>query len=269
MTANRTTATSRDGTPIAFWREGQGLPLLLVHGATADHTTTWRFVQPLLAEHFTVFTMDRRGRGSSGDSPGYSLQREAEDIAAVVGEIGAPVHVLGHSFGGLCAIEAALLTPAISRLILYEGVPLDGSEGYAPGIIDRLESLLEAGETERMLETVFREVVGMPAGELELLRSQREAWAVRLSNARTLPREMRTEQGYVFEPSRFREMRAPTLLLVGAESPRRELINARGVAAALPDARIVMLEGQQHVATYSAPELLVARILEFLNEATG
>lgn len=121
------TVISKDGTRIAFWRSGSGPPLLLVHGATADHTTTWRFVLPELEQHFAVYAMDRRARGSSGDTLPYDLQREAEDVVAVVESIGEPVNLLGHSYGGLCAIEAALLTENLRRLILYEGVPLRGS----------------------------------------------------------------------------------------------------------------------------------------------
>src|SRR5687768_3496627 len=94
------TITSRDGTRIAVWRSGNGPPLLLVHGATHDHTTAWRFVVPQLEWHFTVYAMDRRGRGGSGDSPAYELQREAEDVAAVIDSIDKPVNVLGHSYGG-------------------------------------------------------------------------------------------------------------------------------------------------------------------------
>src|SRR5688572_24264216 len=99
------TVSSRDGTRIAVWRSGHGPPLLLVHGATADHTTTWRSVRSTLEQRFTVFAMDRRGRGGSGDSSAYDLQREAEDVAAVIDFIGEPTAVLGHSYGGLCAIE--------------------------------------------------------------------------------------------------------------------------------------------------------------------
>jgi len=136
--------TSRDGTPIAFWRSGHGPPLLLVHGATADHTTTWRFVLSALEDRFTVCAMDRRGRGGSGDSPTYELAREAEDVAAVVDALGQPVNLLGHSYGALCAIEGALCTAGVQRLVLYEGVPLRGANLYPPGVIERLEIMLEA-----------------------------------------------------------------------------------------------------------------------------
>jgi pimeloyl-ACP methyl ester carboxylesterase len=260
------TVVSNDGTRIAFWRSGEGPPLLLVHGATADHTTTWRFVLTELERRFTVYRMDRRGRGGSGDSSAYGLQREAEDVAVVLDSVGEPVNLLGHSYGGLCALEAALLTTRLRRLILYEGVPLRGAELYGPGVADRLEKLLEAGDVEGMLAAMYREVVEMPPGEIELLRSQKDAWAVRLRNAPTLPRELRAEQGYTFEPERFRSMRSPTLLLVGEDSPPRESKNASGVAAALPDARVVVLPGQQHAAMYTAPEIFVREVVRFLEE---
>ncbi len=113
---------------------------------------------------------------------------------------------------------------------------------------------------------MFREVVEMPPEEIELLRSQRDAWAVRLANAPSMPRELRAEQRYTFEPERFRDMRTPTLLLVGGDSPPRELENAKGVAAALPDARVVILPGQQHAAMHTAPEVFVSEVVQFLEE---
>jgi pimeloyl-ACP methyl ester carboxylesterase len=263
------TVTSRDGTRIAIWRSGGGPPLLLVHGATADHTTTWRFVRAEFERRFTVYAMDRRGRGGSGDAPAYELQREAEDLAAVVDTIadgGEAVNLLGHSYGALCALEAALLTPNLRRLILYEGVPLRGADNYRPGQIDRLEALLAAGDVEGMLVAMFRELLEMPAAEFEQLRSVREAWAVRLANAPTLPREIRAEERYTFSPERFRGMRTPTLLLVGGDSPPRESRNAQGVADALPDARVLVLPGQQHAAMYTAPAVFVREVARFLEE---
>lgn len=262
------TVTSPDGTPIAYWRSGSGPPLLLVHGATAAHDTTWRIVGPLLAERHTVHAMDRRGRGGSGDTAPYHLQREAEDVAAVVDAValatGGPVDVLGHSYGGLSALEAALLTPHIGRLILYESVPLRGAGLYPPGIAERLEALLEAGDVEGALVTMYRDLVEMPPEEIEMLRAQRDAWETRLANVPSMPRELRAEQAYVFLPERFRAMRAPTLLLVGEDSPPREHDNARGVAAGLRDARVTILPGQQHAAMYMAPDLFVAEVLRFL-----
>jgi pimeloyl-ACP methyl ester carboxylesterase len=115
--------TSPDGTVIGFRRSGAGQPLVLVHGATADHMR-WSPILPHFEQHFTVYAMDRRGRGSSSDSPDYDFKREAEDVAAVVEaaceQVGEPVNLLGHSYGALCSLEAALLSDKVKRLILYE-----------------------------------------------------------------------------------------------------------------------------------------------------
>src|SRR5918994_4256030 len=101
--------TSLDGTPIAYWRSGEGPPLVLVHGTSADHSR-WAPVLPAFEERFTVYAVDRRGRGESGDSEDYSIEREFEDVAAVVDSIEAPVNLLGHSYGAVCSLEAALIT---------------------------------------------------------------------------------------------------------------------------------------------------------------
>ena len=219
---------------------------------------------PTLARRFTVLAMDRRGRGGSGDAPAYDLAREAEDVAAVVDTAGEPVDVLGHSHGALCALEAALLTRRVRRLILYEGVPRRGRDDVEAHWIDRLQLLLDAGDVEGVLVTMLRELVGMPADEVATLRSQTDAWAVRIANARTIPRELRAYERYAFDRGRFSDMRAPALLLVGEASPARELENANAVARALPDARVAVLPGQQHIAMHTAPELFVDAVLDFL-----
>ena len=258
------TVTSRDGTRIAYWCSGNGAPLLLVHGSTADHSTTWRRVLAGLERRFTVCAMDRRGRGESGDAPAYNLRREAEDVVAVLDSIGEPASVLGHSYGGLCAIEAGLLTTNMHRLILYEGVPLRGADLYQAGVVDRLAALRDAGDVEGMLEALLRDVVGMSPEEMELMRSQTDAWVARMANASTVPRELATEQNFTFDPDRFRVMRTPTLFLVGGDSPPRELENATRIAEVLPDARVVVLPGQQHIAMHTAPDAFARAIVEFL-----
>ena len=120
---------SSDGIPIAAWRCGHGSPLLLVHGTGADHTR-WAPVLAGLAERFTVYALDRRGRGASGDGPTWSIRQETEDLIAVLEAIGGQVDVVAHSFGAARALEAALLTDHIRRLVAYEpgGVRLPGSD---------------------------------------------------------------------------------------------------------------------------------------------
>src|SRR3977135_300512 len=126
MTVDRWSVASRDGTQIAAFSSGEGQPLVLVHGATADHTT-WRTAGPLLERHFRLHAIDRRGRGASGDGPAYAIERGFEAVAAVAdavaAEAGEAVAVVGHSYGGRCALGASLLTPNIGRLVVYEGAP--------------------------------------------------------------------------------------------------------------------------------------------------
>jgi pimeloyl-ACP methyl ester carboxylesterase len=262
------TVTSKDGTRIAFWCRGEGAPLLLVHGATADHSTTWRLVGPMLERRFRVCVMDRRGRGDSGDAPEYDLRREAEDVAAVAEALAEsadrPVDVVGHSFGALCALEAALLTDHVRRLILYEGVPTQPPDAEHLALIERLDALVRDGDREGALVAMYRDLVKMPPEELTLMRSMQEAWERRVANTASLPREAKVDEEYVFDPERFGGVRPPTLLLVGGESPPLERQNAEIVTESLPDARVAVLPGQQHVAMYTAPELFVSEVVRFL-----
>src|SRR6476659_1277342 len=104
------TVASADGTPIAIECAGAGPSLVIVHGGTGDRSR-WTPLFPLFAPKFRVCAMDRRGHGASGDSLPYSLEREVEDVEAVVAAQPGPVFVLGHSFGAVCAFDAALRTP--------------------------------------------------------------------------------------------------------------------------------------------------------------
>jgi pimeloyl-ACP methyl ester carboxylesterase len=122
------TIKSNDGTLIAFRKTGSGPPLVLIHGGTADYTR-WNPVLPELEQKFTVYAVDRRGRGRSTESGEYSIQREFEDVAAIADATGEPVYLLGHSLGAFISLEAALLTKNIRKLILYEP-PTTWQKGY-------------------------------------------------------------------------------------------------------------------------------------------
>ena len=195
---------SVDGTQIACWRGGHGLPLILVHGTAADHTR-WATVLPGLRERFTVWAVDRRGRGASGDAAAaYALQREADDLVAVIGAVGEPVTLLGHSYGANCAVEAVRRTPTVSGLILYE--PGFTEAWFAPpGLIARLDALLAAGDGDAAVATFMREVPRVPPEQLELMR-ERPSWPGRVKGAHTIPRELRAIEGFRFEPAQFREV---------------------------------------------------------------
>jgi pimeloyl-ACP methyl ester carboxylesterase len=268
--ATVTRVVSRDGTEIAYWTVGTGPPLVLVHGAVADHT---RFdpLLPYLAPHATVHAVDRRGRGASGEAPRYRLARELEDVAAVVDAVaeaaGSRVDVYGHSFGGLCAFGAATLTSGIRRLVLYEGWPRVDLDAWdvPPGVEARLDALLAAGDREAVVETVLREVVMVPEEELAALRA-RPSWPARVAAAHTIARELRAFADEVLDPEQAARITMPTLLLTGADSPDPAAADVGAVAAALPDARVVVLPGQQHVADALAPEMVAGHLVAFLRD---
>ena len=256
----RANVVSRDGTSIATWRSGEGPPLVLIHGAAADHHR-WAPVLPALEERFSVFAIDRRGRGQSGDADDYALEREFEDVVAVVESAGGAVNVLGHSYGGMCALEAALLTDRIRKLVLYE--PPMGFLASPPHVVDQLQALLAAGRRDELLAFFMQEVAGLPTDQVQLMRSQ-PAWDARLDAADTIPREERASREYVFDQGRYRDLNVPTLFLQGGDSPDPFKAAGEAVRAALPDCRVVVMPGQRHAAMDTGTDLFTAEVLSFL-----
>jgi pimeloyl-ACP methyl ester carboxylesterase len=254
---------SKDGTPIAYKRSGTGPALVLVHGTSADHTR-WATILPLLEPKFTVYAVDRRGRGQSGDSPVYNIEREYEDIASVVGSIREPVNLLGHSYGALCSLEAALMVTNLSRLILYEPPIVVNKTFYPPGVRKRIQDLLDSGDREGLLLTFFREIVRMPGQQLTVLRNE-PAWAARLAAAHTISRET-TDEDYVFNPQKFKDLNVPTLLMLGGESPDFFKAATGAVHSALTNSRVIIMPGQQHAAMSMEPQMFARLVIEFLME---
>jgi pimeloyl-ACP methyl ester carboxylesterase len=261
---------SRDGTPIACWTSGQGPPLVVVHGTPADHTR-WRPLLPYLEPHVTVHAMDRRGRGASGEGPAYELAREYEDVAAVVDAVaaasGAPVDLYGHSHGGIVAFGAATLTSRIRRLVLYEGWPVPNPEVYAlpPGLEDRMDALLAAGDRDAVVETLFRELELLSDEDMQAFKTA-PSWPGRVAAAHTITREVRAETGARLDPGLAGRIAVPVLLLTGEHSADPSKADIEAVAAALPDARIVVLQGQEHVADVLVPDVFAEEVLAFLRD---
>jgi pimeloyl-ACP methyl ester carboxylesterase len=253
--------TSSDGTPIAYWCGGTGPPLLLVHGAMSDHQR-WR-ITGLLAPHRTVYAMDRRGRGRSGDAADWSLAREVDDVAAVIDAVaareGLAVDVLGHSLGGLLSLRAAAVTPHLGRLVLYE--PAINEAAQPEDLLDRMRQALAEGRPADVVLMMMREVVGMPEREVAALQAL-PSWPTRVATAHTLPREMGV--ALTWAPEEGRRVGVPTLLILGSDSPDFVHEAIRLVDEALPDSRVVVLEGQQHVADQLIPDEFARVVLGFL-----
>src|SRR5688572_3904375 len=145
---------SKDGTPIAYARSGKGPALVLVHGTTADHTR-WAPILPALEQRYTVYAVDRRGRGASGDGKGYAIEREVEDLHAVLDAIGGPLVLVAHSYGAIVALEVARSSKHVARLVLYEPPVPAGLPIYPPGLAEQLQATIDRGEPERALVTFF------------------------------------------------------------------------------------------------------------------
>lgn len=260
---------SRDGTPIAVFTSGTGPPLVVVHGASADHTT-FRVVGPLFSERRTVHAIDRRGRGASGDTLPYAIEREFEDVAAVAaaiaGETGRPVDVLGHSYGGRCALGAALHTDRIRRVVSYEGAPTPPGVEYGDAdVLPELRRLAAAGDPAGILSAFMRRVVGMDDADLERYRAD-PVWPLRVAAAPTIVRELEIEaRSDAAGLDALGRVRQPVLQILGGES-RAEFGEAtRALDSKLADGRIVVIDGARHAAHHTQPEAFVAAVDAFLD----
>jgi len=132
---------------------------------------------------------------------------------------------------------------------------------------ERLEALLRRGERDALVEIFLREVVGVSEAELQALRRS-STWRVRVQAAHTLPREVRMAETYRFDPARLANVRVPTLLLLGTESPRFMHDSTMAAHAALQNSRVELLRGQGHAAMTTAPEMFLAKVMAFLEDET-
>jgi pimeloyl-ACP methyl ester carboxylesterase len=243
---------SADGTRIAYRVSGRGDPVLLVHGS-ATSGADWLFVLPLLRDRFTVVTMDRRGRGMSGDEPDYAMEREADDVLAVLDAVDAEL-LVGHSYGALCSILAAERTERLRRLVLYE--PPIGVKGER---LAGLDELVARGDHEAALEAFLRSA-GAPGGQFDAIRAS-AAWPTLLDAVPALPRELHAAAAWRHPRG---PIDVPTLFLLGADT--RSPIYLEGLAdlhAAFPNRRDGLIPGQRHLAHAFAAEAFANLVTDF------
>lgn len=237
--------TSRDGTTIALDRVGQGEPVIIVEGAFCDRGTS----APLagaLASRFTVFSYDRRGRGDSGDSAPYSVQREVEDLEAVIGEAGGSAFVYGMSSGAALGLEAAARGVAIRKLAMYEPpITADGGGERSAAIRETLVELIGAGRRGDAAEHFMINAVQIP-GEVVAQIKNSPMWAGLEAIAPTLVYDATITGDGTLLTQRAGTIGVPTLVLNGADSPEFLCDAARGIAEAVPGARYLALAGQTH-----------------------
>lgn len=243
---------SSDGTSIAFSRAGDGPPLILVDGALCHRAFgPMAAMAEQFAPHYTVYTYDRRGRGESGDTQPYSVQREIEDIEALIKEAGGSAYLYGVSSGGALALEAANAGIGVQKLGVYEApfVVDDTHEPRPDDYLDRMDALV-AEDRRGAAVKLFMRTVGVPAVFLALMQLM-PVWRRLKGVAHTLPYEFRilgdTGKGKPLPANRWTAVTMPTLVMDGGKS-QPYLRNAmRMLADVLPNAEYRTLPGQTHM----------------------
>jgi pimeloyl-ACP methyl ester carboxylesterase len=257
------TVTSADSTTIAFDQCGAGPPVILVHGAMTDKThPTLRALATTMSPWFTMINYDRRGRGESGDTRPYAVEREIEDLDALIAAVGGSAMVFGGSSGAALALEAAARNPAISRLALWEP-PYhvdDGAPDLPPDFGTRLEDLVRQGRRGDAIELFMVEAAEVPASAVAAMRAQ-PSWPAVEAVAHTLAYEAAVlGPGNALPAERLAAIAQPALVLTGQNSPAWMTSAGKAVAAAAPVARHRVLEAQTHNVD---PEALAPELLEF------
>ena len=259
------TVTSRDGTTIAYENMGQGQALILVDGALCYREFgPMRGIAELLQPHFTVTIYDRRGRGASGDTKPYAVQREIEDIDALIQNAGGSAYVVGISSGAALALEAASQLSSIKKLALYEA-PFIVDNTHPPRPDDltaRMDALIAAdkrGDAVRL----FMKTVGTPAFAIFMMRLM-PVWKQLTAVAHTIPYDFRilgdTGKGQPLPAQKWQSVTIPTLVADGGKSPTYMRNGMNALANVLPNAQYRTLPGQTHMVK---AEVLAPVLIEF------
>ncbi len=241
---------SRDGTAIAYDRVGQGTPVILIVGALCSRTLGPAVkLAPMLAERLGVLTYDRRGRGDSGESGPYAIEREIEDLEALIEEVGGSACVFGHSSGAVLALNAAAHGLSISKLALYEApLIVDHSRPSTESDWAQIEALVAEGRRGDAVK-VFLKSVGFPPFAIALMRWL-PVWAKITAAAHTLPHDgaivRDLQRGEPLPAGAWANVTAPALAIVGGKSPTWMQSGTRALATALPHVQHRTLEGQTH-----------------------
>jgi pimeloyl-ACP methyl ester carboxylesterase len=249
--ASVNTVRSRDGTAVAFERVGRGAPLILVDGALCHRSMGPSTpLAALLAPHFTVFTYDRRGRGDSGDSAPYGVDREIEDLQALLDEAGGAAYVWGISSGAALALEATRRGLAVTKLALYEApFIVDDSRPRIPAdIVSQLTALVAADRRGDAVRLFLRHM-GAPAIAIALIRHL-PLWKKLTQIAHTLPYDMTIvgpyQAGTPLPAHRWNDVTIPALVMVGAKSPAWVHHSMQALADVLPNAAHRVVQRQTH-----------------------
>ena len=258
------TVSSKDGTTIAFDEQGDGPALVLVDGAMGTRSSGSKpELARLLAQHFTVYSYDRRGRGDSGDTKPYTVEREIEDIEALIGQAGGSAGLYGHSSGGCLALDATVkLGDKVRKLAIYEA-PYNDDPKAQKAWGEYVKNLTEALASNRRGDAValFMAYVGMPAAQIEGMR-RAPFWAGMEAIAPTLAYDHTAIMGKTgsIPTDRAARIRVPTLVMNGGNGAPFMLETAKTLSKTIPVATLRTLDGQTHDVH---PEALAPVLVEF------
>jgi pimeloyl-ACP methyl ester carboxylesterase len=262
-----TTVTSADGTPIAYETIGTGPALILVDGAMCYRAFgPARGLAEALASDYTVYIYDRRGRGASGNTLPWALDREIEDLAALLAAAGGSAYLVGTSSGAVLAADAANALPGFTKIALYEPpFIVDHTRAARPeSFVPETEALIARGDRSGAIKKFMRDV-GVPAVMLAVMQLT-PPWRKLKVVAPTLPYDLRilgdTGRGVPLDPSRWSGATVPALVMDGGKSPQHMRNAAKALSEALPKADYRTIPGQTHMVKAAA---LAPVIKEFLN----
>ncbi|MGW6655830.1 alpha/beta fold hydrolase [Rhodococcus sp. NPDC055024] len=259
------TVTSPDGTSLGIHRLGSGSPVVIVHGSVST-AESWLPVASILASTHSVFVLDRRGRGLSGDTEHYSLATEASDIATVLArvaeETGVEPALVGHSYGAICALEAVRRGAQVASLVLYEPpLPVDGP--VAGEHLEPYAAAIAASDNDAAMRIAMEHFIRAPSAETEMIAAT-PLWDEFLALAPTWTRELAEIDRCVSVVPEYGSLAARTLLLVGEQSPARLVGASAHLETALPDVEKVVLEGQSHFANLADPGSVALAVHKFM-----
>jgi len=254
------TVQSVDGTTIAYERTGDGPGLVLVGGALSNRRAADEIVR-MLATHFTVYAYARRGRGDSGDTAPYAVEREIDDLRVLVDAAGGTALVYGHSSGGVLALEATAAGLPVTRLAVYEPPYMidDTRERPPADFARRVQTAVDAGRRGEAIELFLREAVGLPA-EVVAMIEQSPGWQGMLASAHTVPYDIAIVGDGSMPTERLAQITVPTLVMDGGASPQWARNAVVAVARAVAGARRLTVEGQDHAV---ASNVLAPVLIEY------
>jgi pimeloyl-ACP methyl ester carboxylesterase len=242
------TVLSKDGTSIAFNKIGSGEPLILVDGALCSRAfgPTAKMAR-LLTQHFTVFHYDRRGRNESGNTEPYAVDREIEDINALIKEAGGAAFVTGFSSGAALALRAAASGVNIKKLVLYEPPYVMNMGGYNPpaDAEAQLKKLIASGQRGDAVTFFMKDMVGMPSIFPFIMRLT-PMWSKLKAVAHTLPYDAAIMSEFSLPTLIAASIKIPTLVLGGEKSPVSLRNAVKHVAESIPNAEYNFLKDQSH-----------------------